>query len=79
MATELITLNADTAKCEDPRFAVCYGRGSSFRPEGKFFRVEKGARTVVHRSLCLVHNFGRRCEKCPNGQLRVRLEITNEP
>lgn len=75
MATELITLNAETAKCEDPRFAVCYGRGSSFRPEGKFYRVEKGARTVVHRSLCVLQVFGRRCENCPNSKIQLKLEV----
>lgn len=75
MATELITLNADTEKCDDPRFAVCYGRGSSFKPEGKFFRVEKGARTLVHRSVCLMQHFGRRCEACPNGKIRIQLEV----
>lgn len=75
MATELVTLNADNEKCDDPRFAVCYGRGSAFRAEGKFFRVEKGARTVVHRSLCVLQHFGRRCEACPNSKLKLRLTV----
>jgi hypothetical protein len=73
MATELVTLQAE--KCDDARFAVCYGRGSSFRQEGKFHRVEKGARTLVHRSLCVLNYFGRRCEICPNSKVKVKLEV----
>lgn len=73
MATELIALQTDIQ--EDPKFATCYARGASFKPEGKFFRVEKGARTVVHRSLCLTHYYGRRCEMCPFSKITVKLEV----
>lgn len=73
MASELITLTAESLQCDDKRFSVCYARGSSFRKEGKFFRVEKGSRTVVHRALCLVHHFGSRCEACPGGKIYVEL------
>ncbi len=73
MASELITLTQKSLQCDDSRFSVCYARGSSFRKEGKFFRVEKGARTVVHRALCLTHHFGKRCEVCPGGQIYVEL------
>lgn len=77
MTTELIALAGE--KCDDEKFAVCYGRGSSFRKEGHFFRVEKGARTVVHRSLCLLHVYGPRCATCPFGQLKVSIEVTHGP
>jgi len=69
--TELITLNKDTT--EDPRFAVCYARGSVFRPEGHFFRVEKGKRSVVLRALCASLYFGRKCEICPNSRFKMRF------
>lgn len=69
--TELITLSKDVA--EDPRFAVCYARGSVFRPEGHFFRVEKGKRTVVLRALCASLHFGRKCEICPNSRFKMRF------
>lgn len=69
MATELVTLHKD--KSDDPRFAVCYARGSVFRPEGEFMRVEKGKRTLVHVSLCLLRHFGPRCEKCPNRNIAL--------
>jgi hypothetical protein len=64
MATELISLAAD--KSGDPRFAVCYARGSSFKQEGKFHRVEKGKRALVSRALCVVETYGSRCRQCPN-------------
>lgn len=73
MTTELIALSGE--KCEDERFAVCYARGSSFRKDGHLYRVEKGSRTVVHRSLCLVQHFGPRCEICPNNGIKVTLEV----
>jgi len=62
--TELIELHKD--KAADPRYAVCYARGAAFKAEGRFFRVEKGKRTVVLRSLCLSEYFGDRCKICPN-------------
>jgi hypothetical protein len=34
---------------------------------------------VVHRSLCLMHQFGKRCEVCPNGKIKVFVEVTDEP
>lgn len=73
MTTELITLNNDPM--DDPRFAVCHARGSTFKKEGHFFKVEKGARTVVHRSLCLSGYFGSRCAICPHGAITVTLEV----
>ncbi len=70
-ATELISLHKD--KCVDPRMAVCYARGSVFKPEGNFFRVEKGQRTVVHRSLCVVRHYGKRCDVCPNRDFTLKF------
>ncbi len=67
--TELISLNKDV--CDDPRYAVCYARGSSFRKEGNFLRVEKGKRTLVPRALCVIQHFGRRCRLCPNSEFAV--------
>jgi hypothetical protein len=67
--TELIALSKDTA--DDPRFAVCYGRGSVFRPDGHFFRVEKGKRSLVSRTLCTTQHFGSRCRICPNSSFTV--------
>lgn len=64
MATELITLKADTS--DDPRFAVCYGRGATLKREGNFHRVEKGKRHLVHRALCVTEAFGSKCKQCPN-------------
>lgn len=78
MASELIALSEDTLRCDDPRFSVCYARGSSFRKEGRFFRVEKGARNVVHRSLCLIHHYGSRCKICPHGSIVVELQVQQE-
>lgn len=69
--TELVSLNKD--KAEDPRFAVCYARGSVFRPEGRFFRVEKGKRSLVSRALCLSEHFGKRCKTCPNHDFKIKL------
>ncbi len=79
MTTELITFNAADGKCDDPKFAVCYARGSVFRKEGNFFRVQRGMRQVVHRSLCLVTHFGRRCEICPNHAIKASIEVKNGP
>ena len=67
--TELISFLKD--KSEDPYLAVCYARGSVFRPEGKFFRVEKGKRTLVPRVLCVLHHYGPRCRSCPNAEFTV--------
>ncbi len=75
MASEIIALNEEALRCDDPRFSVCYARGSSFRKEGKFFRVERGARNVVHRSLCLIHHYGPRCKICPHGSIVVQLQV----
>ena len=69
--TELVSLNFDTPK--DARYAVCYGRGATFKVEGKFLRVEKGTRTVVNRALCAVSHFGKRCTICPNRSVTVVL------
>lgn len=71
MATGQVSLKLDTS--DDPRFAVCYARGSVFRPEKEFHKVEPGMRARVHRSLCLVSYYGTRCERCPNHNLTVTL------
>jgi hypothetical protein len=73
-ATELVTLNKD--KADDPRYAVCYARGSVFKAEGHFFRVEKGKRTVVLRALCLSQYFGSRCKICPHSRFSVKFVST---
>lgn len=78
MASELIALTNETLSCDDPRFSVCYARGSSFRKEGQFYRVEKGARNVVHRSLCLTHHYGSRCKICPSGSIAIELTVLHE-
>lgn len=70
-ATELIALRKD--KSGDPSLAVCYARGSVFKPEGRFFRVEKGRRALVSRALCIVGYYGKRCESCPNYNVVIRL------
>lgn len=76
MTTELIP--AQPALCsEDKKFAVCYARGSVFKREGNFLKVEKGVRTTVHRSLCLVRFYGSRCDACPNNGVKVQLEVGN--
>lgn len=69
--TELVTLNKDRA--DDPRYAVCYARGSVFKPDGHFFRVEKGKRSVVLRALCLSMYYGSRCKVCPNSNFTVKF------
>lgn len=70
--TELVTLNKD--KADDPRYAVCYARGSVFKQEGHFFRVEKGKRTVVLRALCVSLYYGNRCRICPNSSFTAKFE-----
>lgn len=70
-ATELVSLTHDQS--DDPRLAVCYARGSVFKPEGKFMRVEKGMRTRVNRALCIAKHFGHRCEVCPNYEASLTL------
>lgn len=74
--TELISLQKD--KSDDPRYAVCYARGSTFRKEGNFWRVEKGKRTVVLRALCVKQYFGRRCRNCPNSEFSVTFRALGE-
>lgn len=74
MATELITLEAD--KSADPRFAVCYARGSAFKKEGKFYRVEKGMRALVHRALCVMEVYESRCRQCPNYKVTLIFKAT---
>lgn len=71
--TELIALKKD--RSEDPRLAVCYASGSHFKPEGNFFRVEKGKRRLVSRALCVVEHFGKRCRTCPNRDFTVRFQV----
>jgi hypothetical protein len=71
--TELISLNKDTSG--DPRYAVCYARGSVFRKEGHFFRVEKGKRSVVLRALCLSMYYGDACLACPNSQFTLTFKV----
>jgi hypothetical protein len=77
VATELITLAGD--KSDDPRFAVCYARGSAFRREGRFHRVEKGKRSLVSRALCVIEAFGSRCRQCPNYSAVITLRSNGGP
>jgi len=70
-ATELIAFAKD--KSVDPRFAVCYARGSVFKAEGNFFRVEKGSRNLVLRAVCVEKHFGKRCEACPNFNFSMKF------
>lgn len=76
MATELITLESD--KSASPRFAVCYARGSAFKKEGKFYRVERGKRTLVHRALCVMEAYGPRCRRCPNHNMTLIFRATGQ-
>lgn len=75
--TELINLRREES--EDPQYAVCYARGSTFRKEGTFFRVEKGVRTVVSRVLCIEQHFGRRCQQCPHSDVQVTFRSRGGP
>lgn len=70
-ATELVAIQKE--KSEDPRFAVCYARGTTFKKEGNLFRVEKGQRNLVHRALCVVGHFKSRCRVCPHYDFTVTL------
>ena len=63
MSSELIPFKDDTG---DPRFAACYARGSVFRREGRFLRVERGMRTIVPRALFMDTHFKERCKVCPS-------------
>lgn len=72
MKTELISLVKD--RSDSPTLAVCYAGGGKFVREGNFWRVEVGRRTLVHRSLCAVRHFGKRCDLCPNSQVRLVLK-----
>ena len=74
MPSELITLTVDNMRCETPQLCVCYARGSVFKKEGNFYRVERGARSVVHRVLCLMQYYGTRCGQCPNSSIKIVLE-----
>lgn len=74
-STELVSLMKDTS--DDPRLVVCYARGSVFRPEGHFIRVEKGKRSLVSRALCLALHFGDRCEACPNKDFTLKFRSGN--
>lgn len=74
MTTELIPMKKELD--EDPRFAVCYARGSVFKREGNFLKIEKGSRSVVHRALCMTRFHGRRCGICPNNEVKVTLEVS---
>lgn len=76
-STELVSLTKD--RSDDPRFAVCFARGNVFRQEGHFHRVEVGSRTVVHRALCAIQYYGKRCLSCPNQQVTLFLRPKNEP
>lgn len=75
--TELVSLLKDVS--DDPRLAVCYARGSVFRAEGKFFRVEKGKRTLVLRALCVLQHYGARCRRCPNSDFVVAFRAQGAP
>lgn len=75
MASELVTLDDDSG---DPRFAVCYARGSVFRREGRFLRVERGKRTVVNRALCMAQAYEKRCLVCPNFSATLTLKPLGE-
>ena len=74
--TELVALLVD--KSEDQRYAVCYARGSVFKPEGHFHRVEKGRRSVVLKALCATTFYGKRCKVCPNYSFSLRLIARGE-
>jgi hypothetical protein len=67
-ATELVSLLKDQS--DDPRYAVCYARGI-FRKEGNFWRVEKGKRTLVLRTLCVLRYHGAKCALCPNVEFQA--------
>lgn len=69
--TELVAPMKDVS--DDPRFAVCYGRGSVLRAEGNFLRVESGSRTLAHRALCVLQVHGSKCWACPNSNTTIRL------
>ena len=71
--TELIAIRKE--RSGDPRLAVCYASGSHFKPEGNFFRVEKGKRRLVSRALCVTEHFGKRCRLCPNHEFAVRFRV----
>lgn len=71
----LIGLHKEVA--HHPGFAVCYGRGPIKR-EGKLFRVHKGKRTLVSRTLCVAKHYGRRCTVCPNSTFIVTLGSPDE-
>jgi hypothetical protein len=77
MSSELVALEKSSLCEDDPRFAVCYARGSVFKKEGALYRVEKGSRNVVHRALCLAHHYGPRCKICPNGSIVIELRVTH--
>lgn len=79
MASELIALDIETLRCDDPKLCVCYARGSIFKREGSFFRVEKGARSIVHRALCLSQHYGSRCGICPNRSIKIELTVQKVP
>jgi hypothetical protein len=70
--TLLVGLKKEIA--HHPGFAVCYARGSVFKPEGRLFRVEKGKRAIVSRLLCLRQVFRRRCRLCPHSAFTATFE-----
>jgi hypothetical protein len=70
--TELVSLKKDQS--DDPRYAVCYAQGSTFRKEKNFFRVERGKRTLVLRALCVVQHYGKRCRICPNSNIEITFQ-----
>lgn len=73
--TELVSLSKD--KSDDPRYSVCYARGSVFKKEGHFHRVEKGKRALVSKALCIAQYYGDRCTVCPNSQFVVGVRSGN--
>lgn len=75
MGSELIDLREDQPA--DPRYAACYASGSVFRnePGNAFHLVEKGARRVVSRALCVLQTFGKKCERCPNSEATIYVAM----
>ena len=73
-ATKTILVDLRSDKSTDPRYAVCYAKGRTFKLEGHELRVEAGKRALVHRTLCAARYYGDRCTVCPNAQGQLRLK-----
>jgi len=71
---ETIIVSLGEEKAHHPGFVVCYARSSTFKPEGKLFRVEKGKRAEVNRLLCLAQHYKKRCRLCPHSEFEAVFE-----